>query len=292
MAGRLANSTRHHRSRALRTDVPAHPKNNVVEWMSITVPPASRRTPGSRRSRSGPSIRRSTHHICLGFNPHTPDIKYFEPYGRTSRATRRERDSRQGPTFGPATPGRPLPQHGGGLLPARESGCRLPRLSMPQSWFGPAAISLSICTTRPMEQPSRTSTDRIHSRERAARAPLCFVDAPPLPPTRSISPFRPTIGNWQSPPAEVTFNQDVELVYMMPHMHVRGKDMTYTLMYPDGRKEIVLSVPHYDFNWQLGYNTSDQSSQGHQTARGRALRQLAPTTSGIRIPTRPFITAR
>ena len=65
----------------------------------------------------------------------------------------------------------------------------------------------------------------------------------------------PNDPNWQSPPAEVTFNHDVELVYMMPHMHVRGKDMTYTLIYPDGRKEIVLSVSHYDFNWQLGYNT-------------------------------------
>jgi hypothetical protein len=49
---------------------------------------------------------------------------------------------------------------------------------------------------------------------------------------------------------------------MMPHMHVRGKDMTYTLIYPDGRREIVLSVPHYDFNWQLGYNTSIKVPKG------------------------------
>jgi hypothetical protein len=40
---------------------------------------------------------------------------------------------------------------------------------------------------------------------------------------------------------------------MMPHMHVRGKDMTYTLVYPDGRTEVALNVPRYDFNWQLGY---------------------------------------
>ena len=59
--------------------------------------------------------------------------------------------------------------------------------------------------------------------------------------------------HWQSQPAETTFATDVELVYMMPHMHVRGKDMTYTLIYPDGKKEIVLSVPKYDFNWQLLY---------------------------------------
>jgi len=37
---------------------------------------------------------------------------------------------------------------------------------------------------------------------------------------------------------------------------VRGKDMTYRLVYPDGTSETVLSVPHYDFNWQLGYDLS------------------------------------
>jgi hypothetical protein len=60
----------------------------------------------------------------------------------------------------------------------------------------------------------------------------------------------------------VVFDQDVELVYMMPHMHVRGKDMTYTLEYPDGKKEVVLNVPHYDFNWQLGYDTSIKVPKG------------------------------
>ena len=53
---------------------------------------------------------------------------------------------------------------------------------------------------------------------------------------------------------EGTFNVDAELVWMMPHMHVRGKDMTYRLTYPDGRSEIVLRVPRYDFNWQIGYD--------------------------------------
>jgi len=51
----------------------------------------------------------------------------------------------------------------------------------------------------------------------------------------------------------VEFTTDVELVQMMPHMHLRGKDMTYHLVYPDGRDEIVLNVPKYDFNWQIVY---------------------------------------
>ena len=40
---------------------------------------------------------------------------------------------------------------------------------------------------------------------------------------------------------------------MHPHMHLRGKDMTYTAIYPDGRNEIVLQVPKFDFGWQTDY---------------------------------------
>jgi len=29
--------------------------------------------------------------------------------------------------------------------------------------------------------------------------------------------------------------------------------MTYIAHYPDGRSETLLSVPHYDFNWQTTY---------------------------------------
>jgi len=36
-------------------------------------------------------------------------------------------------------------------------------------------------------------------------------------------------------------------------MHLRGKDMTVNLIYPDGHKETVLQVPRYDFNWQILY---------------------------------------
>ena len=82
----------------------------------------------------------------------------------------------------------------------------------------------------------------------------------PTDPKRFAIP--PNDPNWQSPPADATFLEDAELVFMMPHMHFRGKDMTYTLEYPDGRKQIVLSVPHYDFNWQLGYVTSIEVPKG------------------------------
>jgi hypothetical protein len=53
--------------------------------------------------------------------------------------------------------------------------------------------------------------------------------------------------------AEATFSADVKIHSMHPHMHLRGKDMTYTATYPDGRREILLRVPKYDFGWQTDY---------------------------------------
>ncbi len=50
-----------------------------------------------------------------------------------------------------------------------------------------------------------------------------------------------------------TFNRDVEVVSFMPHMHVRGKDVQYEALYPDGRREILLNVPRYNFYWQTLY---------------------------------------
>jgi hypothetical protein len=50
-----------------------------------------------------------------------------------------------------------------------------------------------------------------------------------------------------------SFSEDSHIVSFMPHMHVRGKDFQYKLVYPDGTSKILLSVPRYDFNWQLVY---------------------------------------
>lgn len=53
--------------------------------------------------------------------------------------------------------------------------------------------------------------------------------------------------------AKHRFDRDTELLAMFPHMHLRGKSFRYTLEYPDKHREVLLNVPHYDFNWQNGY---------------------------------------
>ena len=46
---------------------------------------------------------------------------------------------------------------------------------------------------------------------------------------------------------------DVLLLSMFPHMHLRGRSFRYDAIYPDGTVETLLSVPNYDFNWQHRY---------------------------------------
>jgi mono/diheme cytochrome c family protein len=66
--------------------------------------------------------------------------------------------------------------------------------------------------------------------------------------------------------ATSTLSRDITLTAMTPHMHVRGKDMIYIAHYPDGTSETLLSVPKYDFNWQLTYQlkTPKQLPKGTQ----------------------------
>jgi hypothetical protein len=47
---------------------------------------------------------------------------------------------------------------------------------------------------------------------------------------------------------------DINVMAYMAHMHVRGKSFNFELTTPDGKKETLLDIPNYDFNWQLRYD--------------------------------------
>ena len=49
------------------------------------------------------------------------------------------------------------------------------------------------------------------------------------------------------------FKEDRLLLSMTPHMHMRGKSFRYEAQYPGGRREVLLEVPRWDFNWQIDY---------------------------------------
>jgi hypothetical protein len=87
---------------------------------------------------------------------------------------------------------------------------------------------------------------------------LVFAKEPPKTELRSIALVN---GGFQIPAgapnhrvdAEMTVNQDVTLWSMLPHTHVRGKRWEYEAIFPDGRRQTLLAVPNYDFEWQTDY---------------------------------------
>jgi mono/diheme cytochrome c family protein len=68
-------------------------------------------------------------------------------------------------------------------------------------------------------------------------------------------------GQFSIPPGAINYpvtastklEKDIVLMALSPHMHLRGKSFAFHLMLPDGKREVLLSVPQYDFNWQFSY---------------------------------------
>ncbi len=91
---------------------------------------------------------------------------------------------------------------------------------------------------------------------------LTFAKEPPKQVARRIDlsnhMFRIPAG---APDQEVTechtFNKDMYITSLTPHMHLRGKSMRMDVTYPDGRTETLLNVPEYDFNWQITYRAAE-----------------------------------
>ena len=53
--------------------------------------------------------------------------------------------------------------------------------------------------------------------------------------------------------SQITLQADTTVTALIPHMHLRGKAFEFRAVYPTGETQELLSVPRYDFNWQLGY---------------------------------------
>jgi len=57
--------------------------------------------------------------------------------------------------------------------------------------------------------------------------------------------------------SSLTLQRPIRLLGFMPHMHLRGKDFRYTAVTPDGKSEVLLAVPAYDFAWQSAYRLAE-----------------------------------
>jgi hypothetical protein len=69
----------------------------------------------------------------------------------------------------------------------------------------------------------------------------------------AIPPIPPYAENYELT-GVTAFTVPVTIYQFQPHAHMRGKDFEYAIVYPDGRETTVLSVPNYNFHWQLAYD--------------------------------------
>jgi len=73
------------------------------------------------------------------------------------------------------------------------------------------------------------------------------------PPGMQTVPNIPAFAESYRLTAILPVRQDTTVYNVQPHMHLRGQSMKYTVVFPDGREDVLAHVPRYDFNWQIVY---------------------------------------
>ena len=63
----------------------------------------------------------------------------------------------------------------------------------------------------------------------------------------------PMAGDYRVDARSQRFPTGGRLLGMAAHMHFRGKAFKFTGVWPDGRRQVLLDIPRYDFNWQHNY---------------------------------------
>ena len=250
------------------------PATGVVEWTWFVIPGNFKQDTWVTSVEVKPSEPAVTHHICLAYIPHHPDTKYFTA---SARDVPRDADGIEiargrgaGPGAGapPATDFLNSPfgilSRSNGLEECYEPG-RMPADFRPFNAAKLIPAGTDIAVNVHYTPNGKPLTDRVQigftlAKTTPKRRYLALSTTSPSDRKQfAIPPMEP---NWQAPPAVVTFTRNVELVGLMPHMHVRGKAARFYLDRPDGRSETILNVPRYDFNWQLWYDTSIKVPSG------------------------------
>lgn len=267
-------------------DLPAYevPATGVIEWVRIAFPSPFKEDTWVTSVEIMPGAPEVVHHLCMSLVDRSPTRKYDEwewidmprdENGVTLRG-KTEDDGivywrKVGSTDVKKRDGRSLVQHGGNQF------CYLPGL--PYEDYRPVNAAVFVPAGSDMTVSFHYTPNGLPVIDRSK---IGFTVSKQPPPKRvlhqggdeeiaapaarksgitelAIPPFE---ANYVAPLTVTEILRDVELVWFRPHAHQRGKSVQYKLIYPDGREEIILNVPRYDFNWQLTYRTSKQIPKG------------------------------
>ena len=139
--------------------------------------------------------------------------------------------------------------------------------------------SSSRCTTPPTAQ-AQTDRSSVGPDLRQGAAPAPGADHP----RHNLGPsaIPPGADNHQVE-AGLRFRREGHILGFMPHMHLRGKDFVYRAIYPDGKTEVLLSVPRFNFNWQSVYRLAEPMAM----PKGTKLHCVAHFDNSAKNPNNP-----
>jgi hypothetical protein len=262
------------------------PARGIKEWEQLAIPAPFKEDTWVTSVEILPSAPAVAHHLCFDFKKHDPRVQYnmyeWVEVPRDEEGVTKARDGNNRPEEGiiitrevgsteeKRHPGRPVIVGGNQF-------CYLPGL--PFEDYRPENAGVFVPKGSDMilslhyTANGVATTDNLRVGFTVAKVPPAKKFVPQFGAEGDSAPtvrqqaniqlaIPPYDGNYAGPPAEITFLRDAELVWFRPHAHVRGKSVQFKLTYPDGRDEIVLNVPRYDFNWQLTYRTSLKIPKG------------------------------
>jgi len=209
------------------------PKTGILPWTYVKVPMGFKEdtwvTSMEMRPGSNPAV---THHYCIIVVPHQENAKYgvFSDSGMTGK----QAEAGDAPFEGCYEKGQEefdyRPENAGRLIPANSD-------LVFQMHYAP------------------------NGQEAVDQPQVGFTIAKAVPPNRYVFfnvgggtqlNIAPNEANYKSPGQEAELLQDVKIVWLQAHAHMRAKEFTFKIYYPDGRSETALHVSWNPY-WQTIY---------------------------------------
>jgi mono/diheme cytochrome c family protein len=262
-------------------ELPPHPvpARGVMEWECIVLPGPFKEDTWVTSVEIQPSAPETVHHLCFGFQKtggNRQNVYEWEDIPRDEEGVEKRGGDKEEKFIFTREVGSTEVKRSPGGFTIKESSqklCYLPGL--PYEDYRPANAGVFVPAGSEITVNIHYTTNGLAVVDRT-RVGLTVAKVPPARKfvarggeadaargqsnnTLAIPPYE---RDYAGPIQVTAFLKDIELVWFRAHAHIRGKSVQFTLEYPDGRKEIALSVPRFDFNWQLTYRTSLQIPKG------------------------------
>ncbi len=261
----------------------------VYEWINVAIPAPFKEDTWVTSVEILPGVPAVVHHMCFSMQKHLPDTPY--PYnvyewveiarddkGDAVADLRGNATLREGTVVTRAVGStEEKRQKGRSVVPGGNEFCYLPGLPYEDyrpvnaGAFVPAGSDMTVSVHYTTNGQAVVDHTKIGFTVAKTPPPKRFLpqsgdeyEGAPVIRKSGIETLAipPNARDYVAPLSVITATRDIELVWMRPHAHQRGRSAEYKLIHPDGREEILLAVPRYDFNWQLTYRTSKMIPKG------------------------------